>query len=151
MWRQTAINIFTIVRILIGCLFIVSGFEKLSSSYQNFLYVVQSYEFLPTLLEDSVARIVPWVELFLGVFLLSGLWIKWVLRGLMLLVTMFIIIVSQALIRNLPIEECGCFGGLVSFPLHVVLLVDSMLLMLTGLLFKNSQRTSVLSLDRYFG
>jgi len=145
-----AISIFVIARILIGCLFVVSGFEKLIGSYQNFLYVVQSYEFLSAPLEEIVARVMPWGELLLGVFMVLGLWLKWVLRALLILVAMFICIVSQALIRGLPITECGCFGELISFPLHVVLLVDGSLLFLIMWLLNSIEQTGRFSLDNYF-
>jgi len=149
-WRQIAIKILVVIRILLGCLFVVSGFEKLIGPYQNFLYVVQNYEFLPTLLEEIVARILPWSELFLGVFLVSGLWLKWTLRSTLTLIVMFILVVGQALLRKLPIDECGCFGGLISLPLTAVLIFDSTLLLLTGLLIKQKKHTSLFSLDQYF-
>ncbi len=145
-----AIKIFVVIRALIGCLFVVSGFEKLIGPYQNFLYVVQSYEFLPVVLEEIVARILPWGELFLGVFLVFGLWLKWTLRSTLILFLMFVLIVGQALLRKLPIDECGCFGGLISLPLVTVLIFDGTLLLLTGLLLKYKKRTDLLSLDRYF-
>jgi hypothetical protein len=63
---------------------------------------------------------------------------------------MFILIVGQALLRKLPIDECGCFGGLISLPLSVVLMFDSVQLLLTGLLIKQEKHTGCFSLDRYF-
>lgn len=144
------IKFFVIGRILIGCLFIVSGFEKLIGPYQNFLYVVQSYEFLPTLLEEMVARTLPWIELFLGVFLVVGLWLKWALRSIGMVIFLFILIVGQALLRKLPIDECGCFGGLISLPLYAVLIFDSMLFLLTGVLLKQEKCINIFSLDQYF-
>ena len=144
------IKFFVIGRILIGCLFIVSGFEKLIGPYQNFLYVVQSYEFLPTLLEEMVARTLPLIELFLGVFLVVGLWLKWALRSIGMVIFLFILIVGQALLRKLPIDECGCFGGLISLPLYAVLIFDSMLFLLTGVLLKREKCINIFSLDQYF-
>lgn len=91
----------------------------------------------------------PWFELFLGVFLLLGFYLKWTLRGTLILLGAFIFIVSQAIIRKLPIDECGCFGGLVSLPLHGVLMMDSALLLLTGLLLYKANSTYFLSLDNY--
>ena len=138
------------VRILFGCLFIVSGFEKLIGPYQNFLYVVQSYEFLPTLLEEMVARTLPWIELFLGVFLVVGLWLKWALRSIGMVIFLFILIVGQALLRKLPIDECGCFGSLISLPLAGVLIFDGTLFLITGLLIKQEKHTRFCSLDQHF-
>ena len=100
-------------------------------------------------LEKVVALVMPWLELFLGVFLLLGFYLKWTLRGVLVMLAAFIFIVSQALIRKLPIDECGCFGGLVSLPLHGVLIMDGTLLFLTGLLLYKIKSTSFLSLDNY--
>lgn len=144
------INIFVLIRVGLASIFIVSGFEKLTGPYQNFLYVIEGYDIFPRLLELFTAHTIPWVEFFIGIFLFLGLWTIWALRGFLLMVTVFIVIVSQAILRQLPITECGCFGELMSFPLHIVLLFDSCLFLLTaGLILKMDQSTS-LSLDKYF-
>ena len=145
-----AIKILVVIRILIGCLFVVSGFEKLIGPYQNFLYVVQSYEFCPTIIEDIVARVLPWIELICGVFLITGLWLKWTLRSVLILFAMFICIVGQALLRGLPIDECGCFGSLISLPLAGVLVFDITMFFLTGLLMTKDKYVNSFSLDQYF-
>ncbi len=145
-----AIKILVVIRILTGCLFVVSGFEKLIGPYQNFLYVVQSYEFCPTFVEGVVARVLPWIELFLGVFLITGLWLKWTLRFVLILFAMFICIVGQALLRGLPIDECGCFGSLISLPLAGVLALDSIMFFITGLLMTQEKLVRSFSLDQYF-
>ena len=144
------INVFVIIRFLVGCLFIISGGEKLISPYQNFLYVIQGYELLSAPLENIVAFVMPWFELVLGVFLVLGLWLKWTLRGVIAMFATFIFVVSQALIRKLPIEECGCFGSLLTVPLHILLVIDVVFLILTGLLLYKINRTYCLSLDNHF-
>ena len=143
-------KIYVPLRILIGLVFMVSGFEKLIGPNQNFLYVVQSYALFNAPLEEIAARVLPWVEFFLGVFLVLGFWLKWTLRGVMVLILSFICVVAQALIRKLPIDECGCFGDFISFPLSRIILLDSLLLCLTGLLIYKGTSTRRLSLDRYF-
>jgi len=131
-------------------LFVVSGFEKLTGPYQNFLYVIQNYDILNPVLQELTARILPWFELFLGVFLILGLWISWALRGILVLIVSFLFVVGQALIRQLPIGECGCFGNLVSLPLHMVFLLDCTLLFLAVFLLRKVDCTSRVSLDQYF-
>lgn len=143
-------NLFVMIRVCIGSLFIVSGFGKLIAPYQNFLYVVQSYELFGSLLERVAVHIVPWCELFLGVFLVLGFGLKWVLRTLLTLITMFILILGQALIRDLPLADCGCFGDFISFPPPIMLLFDCALLFLVGLLIQQAEKTETLSLDRFF-
>lgn len=133
----------------IGSIFVVSGFEKLIGPYQNFLYVIQNYSFLPLFLAEIVARLLPWVEFFLGIFLVSGLWLKWTLRAVMALLLMFMAVVVQALIRNLPIEECGCFGALISLPLPILQAFDMTIFVLTWFLSFRGKDAERCSLDRY--
>ena len=78
-----------------------------------------------------------------------GLWLKWTLRAVMALLLMFMVVVIQALIRNLPIDECGCFGALISFPLPVVLAFDTTVFVLTRFLSFRREEAERCSLDRY--
>lgn len=144
------IKVFIVLRVVLGSVFLVSGGEKLIGPYQNFLYVVQNYEVFTPAVEEIIARTFPWIELILGVFLILGLWIKWTLRGIIIMLTGFVCIVSQALLRQLPIVECGCFGDLISFPLHVVLIFDSVLFMIAAVLLIKIQYTVNFSLDKYY-
>jgi len=144
-------NIAVLFRWLIGLLFIVSGGEKLIGPYQNFLFVVQNYQFLPPLFEELVARLFPWIELILGIFLLLGLWTRQALFGILLMFGGFMTIVGQAIVRDLPITECGCFGELISFPLPVILTFDSTMFLISLWLSKRLDLTRKISLDQYFG
>lgn len=141
---------YPLLRVVIGSLFVVSGFEKLIGPYQNFVYVIQNYSFLPLALAEMVARLLPWAEFFLGIFLVLGLWTKWTLRALMALLLMFMGVVIQALIRQLPITECGCFGGLISFPLPVILAFDTTALVFAWFLSFRMPEAKRCSMDRYF-
>ncbi len=143
-------NALSILRILLGIFFVISGGEKLLSPYQNFLYVVQNYQLLPSWAEAIVAHAIPWAEFILGVFLTVGLWLRWTLKVTLVLISIFIVVVGQAMIRKLPIDECGCFGEFIHLPLYGVLLSDSILGVITVLLLFKLEKTSTLSLDRYF-
>ena len=139
-----------LLRIAIGSIFIVSGLGKLLSSYQNFLYVVQAYQLLPSWGEVLVAQIFPLIELITGLFVLLGLWTSWSLRGASVLFGAFVVVVGQALIRGLPIESCGCFGEWVHLKLQTIIVMDSVSLLLTLLLLRNISQTRKFSLDSYF-
>ena len=141
---------FFLLRIFLGLLFVVSGGEKVIWPYQNFLYVIESYQILPGFLEIFVARVFPWLELILGIFMILGLWLSWTLRGVMVMVAIFIVIVSQAIIRGLPLSECGCFGQLISLPLHKIILLDSGIFMTVFLMIRKFKSASRFSLDNQF-
>ena len=135
---------------MLGGFFTVSGFEKLVAPYQNFLYVVQSYDFLRVpLLEEAVAMVFPWCEFFIGIFLVLGFGLKWALRAVSILLLVFLVTVGQAMIRRLPLEECGCFGDMISFPLPVVLMMDTVLLLLVRWMSRRIADASVFGLDRH--
>lgn len=141
---------FAAVRILIGLVFLASGVEKVISPYQNFLYAIQAYQMLPGWAETAVARVFPWVELFVGIFCVLGLWCEAVLKGALILFAVFVVVVAQALLRGLNIDQCGCFGELVHVRPQVMVVLDSFGVLLTFLLLRNLPKTKQFSLDRYF-
>ena len=141
---------FGFLRMLIGALFVVSGFMKLMQPYQNFLLAVNGYQILSGPAAEIFARSMPWAEFLFGVFLTLGLWSKACLFVLWALNTLFIGVVTQAMIRRLPIHDCGCFGESFSLPLYQILLLDlGLWLVFMGLVgfFDYTQR---FSLDKYF-
>ena len=138
------------LRILIGALFIFSGVLTLTRDYENFILVVRSYKVLNEHGAMYVARLLPWAELLLGCFLVAGFKLKPTLVTLWVLISSFIGVVGSALFRKLPIEDCGCFGEKLSFPLKGILIFDMVLwAMLLLLVFFNRQLMGF-SLDSYF-
>ena len=138
------------LRILIGILFLWSGMEKLTRNYENFILVVQSYKVLSDHGAVAVARVIPWVELALGIFLIAGFKIRASLTALWILVSAFIAVVGSALSRKLPIDDCGCFGGAVSFPLKGILIFDAALWVLLLFMIVFHKVFSSFSVDQYF-
>ncbi|MBI3602028.1 MAG: DoxX family membrane protein [Candidatus Omnitrophica bacterium] len=138
------------LRLFIGLVLLVSGFEKLISPYQNFLYVIQAYQMFPSWMETAAALLVPWVELMVGIFLVLGLWLKRSLKGAVILLACFIIIVGQALLRHLPLEDCGCFGEAIHIPPQGIMVFDSLMLLSAFWLLRYPSKVKGLSLDKYF-
>jgi small-conductance mechanosensitive channel len=143
-------NKLVVIRIIIGAFFVFSGFEKLVGPVENFQAVIESYEVLNHNLSVIAALIMPWIELFAGVFVFLGLWLKVSLSVLGSMTIMFIGVVGQAIVRDLPIDECGCFGEALSLPLPAVIVMDSIICTLIVILIKNLTETSAFSLDNYF-
>jgi uncharacterized membrane protein YphA (DoxX/SURF4 family) len=141
---------YIILRIIIGSIFILSGFGKLLSPYQNFQYVIQAYQLLPSMAESVTAQIFPWIELIVGAFVFLGLWTSWALRGALMLYGIFIVVVGQALIRGVSLENCGCFGELIHLKPQTVMVMDSVSLMLVMLLLRKLPYAKKFSLDSYF-
>ena len=133
-----------------GMVFIISAAEKLLSPRENFLYVIQNYQVLPfPFLEEATSYVFPWLELAIGGFLVLGLWTPWSLAGAGLCSFTFMIIVGQAMIRQLPIQECGCFGELLKVPLPVTFSIDTTMLWAVFIMWRRMKKTTSWSLDRY--
>ena len=148
--KQLLIKALPFLRILIGSVFIVSGFIKLMQPYQNFLSVVHSYEILKDPLADWFAIAMPWAEFILGVFLILGLWVRPAILSLWAMNTIFIIALASALIRRLPIQECGCFGESFSLPPQWMLALDVLMWCLFMMMAGYFESTRTFSLDKKF-
>lgn len=99
----------TLVRLGLAAVWLVSGGIKAVDLSQTYL-AVQAYQVLPAGVAASVAEVLPFLEIGLGLVLLAGVgtWLVAALSGLLLLV--YMAGVAQAWARGLTID-CGCFGG----------------------------------------
>ena len=95
-------------RIILGGLFLYASMDKMANP-DAFLKIINNYKVLPVQLENPLAVFLPWLEFITGFCLITGKWVKgaWLLYSSMLIV--FIIALTQALIRGLDIS-CVCFS-----------------------------------------
>ena len=140
-----------ILRVVVGGLFMFSGLLKLLQPYQNFLYVIHSYEIVSGTPARILAITIPWLEFLLGIFVISGLWLRRSISGLWALSTMFIVVLFSAMARNLPIKECGCFGDSFSLPPQQMIRVDTVIWLILAVLWRMADKTKHWSLDALFG
>jgi uncharacterized membrane protein YphA (DoxX/SURF4 family) len=139
-----------LLRIAIGIILAAAGLGKLLSPYQNFQYVIQAYQIVPSWAETFVAQTFPWVELFIGAFLILGLWTRWAVAGALGSFSIFVVVVGQALVRGLPLENCGCFGELVHIKPQFVVALDSAGLAVNALLLAHITDAKKFGLDARF-
>lgn len=96
-------------RVVLAGVFLYASATKLPDLHA-FSEDVANYQLLPAILVPVVAPAVVGVELVAGIALLLGVWARAaaaVLGGLMLV---FVVGLSQALLRGIDLR-CGCFGG----------------------------------------
>jgi hypothetical protein len=139
-----------VFRFALGLIFTVSGFEKALSPSENFLYVIQQYQALPGPLAHLASVVFPWIELFIGIFLILGLWLPVALRLSALMNGTLVLMVGQAILRRLPFGDCGCFGELVHLPLKGVLVLDLAMLAAAIMCLRDLPGTSRCSLDMVY-
>ena len=130
-----------IARILVGGIFVYSGWNKLVRPPQEFQYVIEQYQVFPAIFAKLVSYTIPWVEFIFGAFLIIGFFRMWSARILSCLCTGFIALLSSTLIRKINIGNCGCFGeGIHLTPTQALMLDSSLLLMLLYLSFVSKRK-----------
>jgi len=123
----------TVIRYLLGIVFLLSGVGKLIDS-SNARYLV---ELLATkfywLIEyaEPIVMGTSLMELLLAVLLLWGKQLKSALWGSLALVTAFTVTLGYFYLQGMSVENCGCFGALgIGGGIEATLLRNAVLLIL---------------------
>ena len=95
-------------RWILGIVFIYASFHKILYP-AAFAEAVYHYQILPDWLINLSALVLPWLELFLGAFLIIGLWMPGAVVISNLLFIIFMGALSYNMARGLDIS-CGCFS-----------------------------------------
>jgi len=94
-------------RLLLGAVFIYASIDKIAHP-AAFAEAVYNYQILPGPLIHLTALVLPWMELVLGLFLMSGLFRE----GSVFMVSALMVIFLSAMVFNLARGldiHCGCF------------------------------------------
>jgi len=82
---------------------------SLGLSMTFFAMQVDSYQLLPPRMVSPFAHALPWIELSLGILLLTGFALRYVSLASALLLALFYAVVIRSYTLHLAIN-CGCFG-----------------------------------------
>ncbi len=99
-----------LLRLSAAAIWIVAGAAK-AADLTQFHAQVDEYRLLPGSLEAPFAYALPFVELFVGVYLLLGLFTRVAAVAATVLLAFFVVAQAQAWARGLSLD-CGCFGSL---------------------------------------
>jgi len=94
-------------RLIVGVVFISASIYKIAEP-ELFAKSISYYKALPIGLVNIMAVVLPWLELFAGVMLILGVFSNSNAFIIAIMLVVFIIAISQALIRGIDIS-CGCF------------------------------------------
>ncbi len=97
-----------VLRIIVGSIFMYTGFIKIHNPGE-FALSIQNYQIVPVILTNLLAILIPWLEIYAGLFIFSGLFSRASALILSFLTSIFIIALLSALFRGLDID-CGCYG-----------------------------------------
>ena len=96
-------------RFVLAGIFLLSGFTKLGAP-RSFEISIESYGIpMPVPVVETMARVLPILEIGLGVWLLVGLFTRFSAIIATGFLSIFTIAITQAWIRGIN-ADCGCFG-----------------------------------------
>ena len=121
--RGSSWRIFLLVgRLVLAGIFLFAAYAKLKpqtampwsaasvrTSLSMFAMQVGSYEMLPPSAVKLVARSLPFFELGLGLWLLTGLWLRFSSLATTLLLSGFFAVMVRTFAKGIEVN-CGCFG-----------------------------------------
>jgi uncharacterized membrane protein YphA (DoxX/SURF4 family) len=132
-------------RIVLGIIFIYASFYKILHP-AAFAQAVIGYKLLPLFMVNLFALILPWLELFSGIFLLLGLLTGGSILIINLLIIMFLFAMGSALVRGIDIN-CGCLPPWIVQKITIRLFLRDFFIFLVALQVFFCDRR-VLSLDK---
>lgn len=98
------------VRIVLGGVFLVAGLTKVQSP-GAFAEAVRAYNLLPSVLVIPFALVLPWLEVLVAAYLVTGLLSRLAALGSAVMLVMFVVALTDALFIGNTAHACGCFGG----------------------------------------
>lgn len=96
-------------RLILGAIFAYAAYVKLKAPWIEFAGSLAAYKLLPDDALEPLAKTLPWVELILGLGLISGLLQRWFSLAISLLLLLFFSVMVRSYAMGLQID-CGCFG-----------------------------------------
>ncbi len=96
-------------RLVLGIVFIYASIGKIQNP-ADFAMAIENYRILPPSLSHYAALLLPWLELYCGIFLILGFFVRSSAYILSAMIVVFIAALIYALILGLDIN-CGCFDN----------------------------------------
>ena len=95
-----------VIRIVLGSVFLWASFDKIIDP-AKFARSIANYHVLPFGIENTIAIVLPWLELFIGSGLILGVMVDGSIVITSALLVLFNLMIAQAILRGFNID-CGC-------------------------------------------
>ncbi len=97
------------LRVVLGAVFVYAAYTKLRQSWLLFALSIDSYQLLPQWAVLTLARLLPWLELALGMALIAGVWLRYTAIAATSVLMLFFSVMLLSYTKGAGID-CGCFG-----------------------------------------
>lgn len=97
------------LRLALGLVFLYAGYAKLRQPWYVFAGMIDNYGVVAPSVSEMIARVLPPLEVVLGVTLLAGLYRKVSSAAAIIFLFPFFALMLWAYAKGLKID-CGCFG-----------------------------------------
>lgn len=127
-------------RLALGWVFVYSGFLKTVAAPEEFAAAIEAYGIIPAAWALRAAHWVPWGELYVGGFLMAGIFTRLSAVSLAGMLAVFEAALISAWIRKLPLADCGCFGAGAGHSISYAVIQDAILLAAAIIAFRHGGR-----------
>ena len=134
-------------RLAVGSVLLYAGFMKAVAPAPEFAALLEAYKLFPSSLLSPLSITVPYLEMWVGIFVFTGFYTRQSLLAAALLFTIFLAALGSAFVRGIDLASCGCFGPDALSPRYTMIM-DAILLALSLSACKLTKLPSSLSLDR---
>lgn len=145
-WRNPLQLVLLLGRVAVAGVLLYAGFQKAVAPAAEFAAAMANYHLFPTAILKPLSIAVPYVEMWIGLFLLTGLHTRWAALAAASLFAGFIAVIGITALRGIDLASCGCFGSDLFSP-KITLVMDAVLLVLSVLIWKRAGSRPPYSLD----
>jgi uncharacterized membrane protein YphA (DoxX/SURF4 family) len=98
-----------VLRVALGVVFLYAAYMKLREPWLLFAMSIDAYQILPEWAALTLGRILPWLELALGLLLATGFGLRYSAASASILLGVFFAVMVRAYVMGMKID-CACFG-----------------------------------------
>ena len=93
----------------LGVVFLYAAYMKLREPWLMFAMSIDAYQILPEWAALTLGRILPWLELALGLLLATGFGLRYSAASASIMLAGFFAVMVRAYVMGMKID-CACFG-----------------------------------------
>jgi uncharacterized membrane protein YphA (DoxX/SURF4 family) len=134
-------------RLMVGGILIYAGFMKAIGPTAEFAAIIAAYKILPAALVTPLSIALPYIEMWVGLFVLAGFCTRQAAIAAVVLFSVFFLALASALVRGIDLASCGCFGPDALSPRYTIIM-DVVLLALSVVIYRQAVVPPPLSLDK---